>query len=296
MVRRGTSADRRDKPRAASRGAREPERRRPRRPHPSSGGALPRGVAAALRARRVRHRRRPALPGGAGVGHRARARGRVARRRVSGHRRGERSPRPDRRRARRVRPRRSTTCAHRPEASAGARRLPPRARLAGHRRQRPRRTDGRGAARADRRGGPSSDDQHPHQPDARRRVRASGGARGGAVPRSTSCWPTPVRPTRSATTTTPCASSGRSGSSVAVSSRPDDGSRRRGRVDAPNDLFEATTDEIDELLSGSGPTADVLAERSSAPARWLRTSTHPCSSATTSHRRRSSCRRTWPSS
>ena len=35
----------------------------------------------------------------------------------------------------------------------------------------------------------------------------------------------------------------------------------QGRIGAPDDLFEATTDEIDALLAGSGPAADVLAER-----------------------------------
>jgi pyruvate,water dikinase len=38
----------------------------------------------------------------------------------------------------------------------------------------------------------------------------------------------------------------------------------RGRVVAPDDVFEATTDEIDALLAGSGPSAHVLAERRSA--------------------------------
>ncbi len=37
-----------------------------------------------------------------------------------------------------------------------------------------------------------------------------------------------------------------------------------GRVAAANDLFEATTIEIDELLSGSGPAAEVLAARGKA--------------------------------
>ncbi len=39
---------------------------------------------------------------------------------------------------------------------------------------------------------------------------------------------------------------------------------QRGRLGTPLDLFEATTDEIDALLAGSGPAADVLAERRNA--------------------------------